>query len=63
MVGYLVCQPVLTYLGSFLEQSDHHRRVSAAHRSVERSHPAVVYMLYHGTVVDQELDLKDKEMR
>lgn len=51
-------QPALTYLGSFLEQGDHHRRVSAAHRPVERTHPAVVYVLYHGPVIDQELDLK-----
>lgn len=50
--------PGLTYLGSFLEQGDHHRRVSAAHRPVERTHPAVVYMLYHGPVVNQELDLR-----
>lgn len=53
----LLPQPALTYLGSFLEQGDHHRRVSAAHRPVEGTHPAVVYVLYHGPVVDQELDL------
>lgn len=51
-------QPALTYLGSFLEQGDHHRRVSAAHRPVQGTHPAVVYVLYHGPVVNQELDLR-----
>lgn len=56
--GSSLCQPALTYLGSFLEQGDHHRRVSAAHRPVEGTHPAVVYMLYHGPMVHQELDLK-----
>lgn len=52
------CHNSLTYLGSFLEQGDHHRRVSAAHRPVERTHPAVVYVLYHGSVVHQELNLQ-----
>lgn len=50
--------PALTYLGSFLEQGDHHRRVSAAHRPVQGTHPAVVYVLYHGPLVNQELDLR-----
>lgn len=51
-------KPALTYLGSFLEQGDHHRCVSAAHCPVEGTHPAVVDVLYHGPVVNQELDLK-----
>lgn len=60
MVSSSLRWAALTYLGSFLEQGDHHRRVSAAHRPVERTHPAVVYVLYHGPVVDQELDLEGR---
>ncbi len=61
MVCSSLCQPTLTYLGSFLEQGDHHRCVSAAHRPVERTHPAVVYVLNHCPVVDQELHLKGRK--
>lgn len=54
-------QTSLTNLGSFLEQGHHNRCVPAAHRPVQRTHAAVVYVLYHGPVVDQELDLEGKK--
>lgn len=58
--GSSVSQTFLTNLGSFLEQGHHYRRVSTAHCSVQRTHATVVDMLYHGPMVDQELDLGKK---
>lgn len=50
----------LTYLCSLLQQRHHHWRVPAAHGSVQGSHPTVVHMLDHRTVIHQELNLATK---
>lgn len=46
-----------TYLGSFLQESDNHRSVPAAHCPIQRAHSAVVHMFNHGPMIHQELDL------
>lgn len=50
-----------TDFGSFLQQGDHHWRVSAADCPVQRTHSTVIHMLYQSPMIHQELDLRQKK--